>query len=576
MGDDENKSESHRTVLILSDTWSSTKEGIAAVTYGLASKLATYKGIKIYVNTVDQSISTSDRKEAERLGVELSIFENPTWSANIRNVTQIIGHAPFNHQLALKLKDEKFIDSEVLSFFHTTIDDVSWTADNLPYSFPTMNELVNCAERSSAVYSVTEKVHFYWSAKFRNRAKKPIDHRLYEPLSHPLLFQVPPVRKCDEIRLLVLTDNNQEGNFCGEDIGACAVSKLAELYEKEYDSLAQKLKLIIGTHEKAGELSRTRDRCQKQILQNNLPMEVIQWRDVNEMLEAIHNSDVVLAASRCEPMGFFGLAPLCAGVPCLISENSTLAPLVQRLTTEPHLILTPTTPLPAVVRQDATTWAVKLKEVLSNMNKARRAALQFQKSLRNDGKTKKTHDDMVAFCINGLRIKHQVTKVNLMASVNEEHELSTQRSLNKFICYTLKQCWRLKHHPLTLEEDLQPAIPSIQPDLNSLVKNVIDKIEARGRRILAVEGDTNSFIVHCPTAEAASDLWASCDIINDSLFLTLLASTDESHNPVLNKFRIRSIEMRTHIDGPEFLKYKKALLLAADRADEAPNVAINI
>lgn len=33
--------------------------------------------------------------------------------------------------------------------------------------------------------------------------------------------------------------------------------------------------------------------------------------------------------------------------------------------------------------------------------------------------------------------------------------------------------------------------------------------------------------------------------------------------------------MRTHIDGPEFLKYKKALLTAADRASEVPDVPLN-
>lgn len=406
-----------------------------------------------------------------------------------------------------------------------------------------MRELVECAERSSAVYSVTEKVHFYWSAKFRNRAQKPIDHRLYEPLSNLKLFKTPNRIDSNELRIMVMTDNIQDGIFCGEDIGACAVGKLLELFEKEHDKKSElKIKLLVGSYEKAGELCKTRDRCQRHILQD-LPIEVCQWKNVDEMLKVIHSSDVVLAASRCEPVGAFGLAPLCSGVPCLISESSSLGPLIQRLTVEPQAILTPTTPLSAVVRQDATIWAMKLKEVLSNLPKARKTAIQFQKTLRNDGKTKRTHDDMVAFCIGGLRISHQVTKVNLMASANPEHELSIQRSLNKFICHTLKQCWRLKHHPLILESDLQPIIPAIQPDLNALVKNVVDKIEARGRRILAVENDSNSFIVHCPTAEAASDLWASCDIINESLVLTLLSNTDESHNEILNTFKIRSIEV---------------------------------
>ena len=120
----------------------------------------------------------------------------------------------------------------------------------------------------------------------------------------------------------------------------------------------------------------------------------------------------------------------------------------------------------------------------------------------------------------------------------------------------MKQCWRLKHHPLTKQSDLFQLLPGIQIPIDELVKKVTDKIEERDRRILGLD-ESGAFIVYCPTPEALSDLWAMSDVINERLVRTLLVGDP---CPILRHFKLKKADMKTTMIGPEFIQYKKELL----------------
>ena len=89
------------------------------------------------------------------------------------------------------------------------------------------------------------------------------------------------------------------------------------------------------------------------------------------------------------------------------------------------------------------------------------------------------------------------------------------------------------------------------------MKCVTDQIEACDRRIVGMDEESDSFIVYCPTPDALSDLWAMCDRINGALVNTLLSG---DNNEILARFKLHSVQVRTIISGPEFLRYKRELL----------------
>lgn len=161
----------------------------------------------------------------------------------------------------------------------------------------------------------------------------------------------------------------------------------------------------------------------------------------------------------------------------------------------------------------------------------------------------------LAFLAGGIRVRPQVTSVTFTLSRDEEKELPIVRSFNQFLTAALKQSWRLKHHPLTQMHDLPPLLPRLQLPIELLRDTVINKMEEHDRRIVGV--DDGAFVVFCPTAAALSDLWAMCDRINAMLSQGLLQGGN-----VANAFRLKEVQTRVHIEGPEFLRYRAALLKA--------------
>lgn len=160
----------------------------------------------------------------------------------------------------------------------------------------------------------------------------------------------------------------------------------------------------------------------------------------------------------------------------------------------------------------------------------------------------------------GIALKHELKTLELKFYEEDEKELQIRKSFNAFLLNLLKQCWRLKHDPLTTEADLFSLVPDVQLPVRELIREVTDRIEEFDRCIVAADDSTGAFIVYCPTADSLSDLWAMCDRINGALTRTLLALPEP--NPILDHFRLRSATFRTVIDGSEFLKLKQSILMS--------------
>ena len=158
----------------------------------------------------------------------------------------------------------------------------------------------------------------------------------------------------------------------------------------------------------------------------------------------------------------------------------------------------------------------------------------------------------------GIQVLHEVTAIAMAMPEDMVKELVVIREFNKFLTALLKQCWRLKHHPLTQERDLFEIMPGVTLPIKELQDSVTEKIEEKERRIVGVDEDTGAFYVYCPTPQTLRDLWSDCDKINHLLVSTLYQG--KIPNDVLRMFGLEWANIRTLIKGPEFLTYKEEVL----------------
>lgn len=350
-----------RTVLLLSDDWSDTVEGHVAINKALSLSLTGYEGVRVCCATLRtpeessladaakaqvQLISLTSERNQDLGQLYASFNDNPQvlWTkatlGKFPEVSFIVGHSPGTAEAAVKLRDSTHPSSKVILFFHVVPDDLEWLADKLPYRLPTDNDFVRLAERADVVYSVTKPVHSYFEAKFRNRAQKSVDHRLYVPQCTKAVFDIQPERnrkfsKNNGLRVLVLGRGLGVEDWQGLDIAASAVAKVATLLRDKGGPLVS---LTVGDV----------PREQREIVRialaaltedSDLNLDVKTYRDSAAQFRDMTKYHLCLVPSRAEPFGYGGLMPISAGIPTLIAEDSYLASLIKRLTVDPNQFL---------------------------------------------------------------------------------------------------------------------------------------------------------------------------------------------------------------------------------------------
>lgn len=568
-----------RTIVLLCDEWKDDSvEGVAAINRSVAQSLTGHEGARVFCVTI-KPLDRSAQEEAKVGDVQLfSLFDGskqdlreqyrafngtpePIWMRSVHKkipeVSFIVGHFPGTAEAAVGLRDSVYPSSKVILFYHVIPEDVEWLADKLPYTVPSDNDLIRLAEKADAVYSVTNQVHSFFQAKFLNRAQKTIDHRLYLHQCSKQVFDVTPERGRDlpknELRAFVLSRGSGMEEWQGLDIATCAMAKVATILKDRGGGPG--VSLTIGNVDPA-QKEAVRGALAPFTEGTDLRLDLKAYKSSKEQFIDMSKYHVCLVPSRAEPFGSVGLLPLGIGIPTLIAQNSYLATTVKRLTVDPSQCIVRTTKDVNAVRQDAGLWKDRVLELIDD-KAAEKRSHQLKLATKRDDVTIQTHDNLVAYCLRGIKFKIEVTQMKFINQTDGREETATRNRLAGFLVSLLKQSWRLKRHPLIKLSDLQSLLPGTQLPFEDIIKNITDKIEDMDRRIVEVDETNTSLNVYCPGRKALRDLWAMNDRINKSL-AELLFKNDRFS--ILMHFKLKDATTRIAIPGPEFLKHNEEML----------------
>ena len=357
MPDGEAKME--RVILLLSHEWSVTKGGVAGVNRSLALSLSRYKGIRV-VSTVfcgQEKLGKAEQEEADNNNITLisptetvddpvkmvqRVNESPsqvygTLKSQVPYISHIVGHSPVTAEAARKLKEELYPESKLLLFYHVIPSEVEGTYQELPYVAPTDTELVHLAEQADVVYSVTDKLHWYFTAKFRNRASCQVDHRLFLPQCSQDVFDIRRSVNNSKPKILVLAAGQGRNSWEGLDIAACAVNKVVSVSIDGASSRPLPT-LVVGIMADA-DARATRDYVMQYANHPQLELEVHEYSNPGDMYKDLSECTMCLVPTRAEVYGYVGLHAFSAGIPTLISAESGIASIIRKVTSEPEYYL---------------------------------------------------------------------------------------------------------------------------------------------------------------------------------------------------------------------------------------------
>ena len=411
-----------RSVLLISDEWRCMSDGLHGVNRSVALDLSRYEGVSVYCALITplEDVPEEDKRDADNNGIvlicpsengekfqpskmwqkfnsdPLSVF--PMITRVIPSVTHIVGHSPVTAEGAVKLRQICYQESKVLLFYHVIPDDVGWLKGTLPYEAPSGESLVSMAEEADVVFTVTDKLHWYFSAKFRNRAKKTIDHRLFLPQSPVEMFEIErdcPSQQTTPVVLVIAS--GPPTTWHGLDIAACAVNKVA--LSTMNSSSTQKIpKLVFGNVRDSDRVSLKRH-VSPFLSAANLDVEYHSYDKMADLQKDLKHATMAIMPCRAEPLGHLALSILSAGVPCLLAEHFAVSTMLKRLTSEPEYLLVPVTPSTNAVRQDASVWKDRILNYLADVDVAHDRAVQLRRALRRDEATKVTHDIVIRYCL---------------------------------------------------------------------------------------------------------------------------------------------------------------------------------
>ena len=228
-------------------------------------------------------------------------------------------------------------------FYHTTPQILAPFADEIPFPAINDSEMIELAEQSDIIYSVGEKTHWYYNARFRNRASREIDNRLFLPQNTKEVFNVlynPDLNSQNVNLLTIVPSGDLDDTLSGLDIVLCSTNKVA-VATIEGATTRPSLTLTIGIT--GGRLhERTDEIIKRYATSAHLKIEIhiySNWEELNLDLSSCH---LILAPTRCELMGHIGLLGLSVGVPTIVAANGIISQIIKRLAVDPEGIFATT------------------------------------------------------------------------------------------------------------------------------------------------------------------------------------------------------------------------------------------
>ncbi|XP_078581866.1 uncharacterized protein LOC144865173 [Branchiostoma floridae x Branchiostoma japonicum] len=354
-------------VLLINDQYgtSTTNRQVAQIITGA--------GRKVYSAVVKATLT--DRKYAKTDGVELILptcsegdtrkpsldwltFDHRTRYPSLpQDVRCIVGHADVTSKAAVAFKELRFPQADLGLVIGTIPEDTEkYKDEEKAMGIGGKEESIRQdAEKADTVFSVGHRIHDHITNSFRAipEDKRPT-HHLFLPKPSDL-FQKTTVefRETKEKVVLSIGGVNMVERLKGHDLTAKSLAKVAE---RSLDRILWRVCNISKEEYQA-----SMDILQACIDSGKLKPTLFTEDTQEDICRHMQQAHLVLMPSRAEPFGLVGLEAMAAGVPVLVSDQSGLATLVDKVIPEFHHSVVEIEGNDSV---DVARWAGQIEKVL--------------------------------------------------------------------------------------------------------------------------------------------------------------------------------------------------------------------
>ncbi|XP_078661211.1 uncharacterized protein LOC144905415 [Branchiostoma floridae x Branchiostoma belcheri] len=389
------------SVLLLNDQYgrNTTNRQVAQIVTGA--------GRKVYSAVV--KVTTEDKNYAEADGVDLILpicspedkrepsldwltFDHPARYPSLpKDVGYIVGHAEVTSKAAAAIQEQRFPQANLGLVIETIPEDTEKYKDDKKAMGIGRKEdsIRQDAEKADTVFSLGHNIfdHFTNSFSAIPENKKPT-HLLFLPKPSDL-FQKTTVkyRETNERVVLSIGGVNKVERVKGYDLVAKSLVKVAET------SLEKILWRICDISEE--EYQATMSILQASINSGKLIPTLLPHCTQEDICRHMQQAHLVLMPSRAEPFGLVGLEAMAAGVPVLISDQSGLATLVDKVIPEFHHSVLEIEDDDSV---DVGRWASQIKKVLRKSEAEFRRAAELKAKLLESRYWEESHQQLLQAC----------------------------------------------------------------------------------------------------------------------------------------------------------------------------------
>ncbi|CAH1252523.1 NLRP12 [Branchiostoma lanceolatum] len=393
-------------VLLVNDKYATSKDGGPTVNREVAQVL-TGAGREVHSTVLEAT--EEDRRAAKADGVKLILptrnnedprepclawltFDHVTRYPSLpQDVGCIVGHADITSRAAAAIKEQRFPQASLGLVIETIPENTEKYKDEEKAMGIGEKEdsIVQDAAKADNVFSVGHHVYDHFQNSFRiiSKDKKPT-HYLFLPEPAKLFQQatVEYVESREKIVLFVGGVNKVE-MLKGHDLAAKA---MAVVVETSPDRIQYR---VYGISKE--EYQASMDILQASINSGKLIPTLLPVGTQEDICRHMQQAHLVIMPSRSEPFGLVGLQAMAAGVPVLISDQSGLATLVEKVTPEfYHSILEIEGDESAVV----TRWAGQIKNVLKKSEVEFKRAAALKDKLLKSRYWEESHQCLLQAC----------------------------------------------------------------------------------------------------------------------------------------------------------------------------------
>ncbi|KAI8499336.1 hypothetical protein Bbelb_231000 [Branchiostoma belcheri] len=371
------------------------------------AQVLTGAGRKVYCTVLQAT--EEDRKAAKADGVELILptcskederepnlkwltFDHPSRYPRLpEDVGYIVGHAEVTSRAAAAIQELRFPQASLGLVIGTIPEDTEKYKDDEEAMGIGRKEdsIRQDAEKADVVFSLGHNIHDHFTISFCAilENKKPT-HHLFLPKPSDL-FQKTTVEYTESKQKVVLSIGgvNKVERVKGYDFVAKSLAKVAETSQE---------RIIWRIYGVSREEFRTSMAILKASIDSGkLTLTLLPEGTQEDISRHMQQAHLVLMPSRAEPFGLVGLEAMAAGVPVLISNQSGLATLVEKVIPEFHHSILEIEGDDSV---DVGRWASQIKKVLRMSEAEFKRAAELKAKLLESRYWEESHQLLLQAC----------------------------------------------------------------------------------------------------------------------------------------------------------------------------------